>query len=381
MSRTIIHRRTDLTSNLLELCRYLRHNGFNIGPLETSLMLDALAIIAPFDDPIAFRNCLKATLCRKRLEQERFDALYDQYWKELEKALDAKRIDQEQSKPKKGGKEGFQQIKDWLQGNTNEEITEAATYSEHQSLGEKDFSKMDEEELREAWKIIQLIARSMARQASRRWERTHRRKRLDLKQTIRQNLRTGGEIMDIYYKKTKKNRHKIVLLCDISKSMDLYSKFLLQFIYTFQNVDKKIESFVFSTNLHRVTNTLKNQEFKNSLENLLQTVPEWSGGTRIGESLHQFISDYGCLVNNRTTVILLSDGWDTGNVHLLEASMQKIHRRAARTIWLNPLAGNAYFKPEVEGMKRALPYIDIFSSGHNLESLKQLAGRVRNKQR
>lgn len=369
----IFKRRTDLTSNLLGFCRYLRRYNFTVGPAEVHLMLEALDRIGPFSSPEAFRDCLSATLCRSRNQQEQFDEIYEKYWKELEKAINSKRIDQPVVKPQKKKNQGFQQMKDWLQGNTNEEITKIATYSAHQTVGEKDFSAFTEDELQEIWKIIQQIARSMAMQANRRWEKTHQRRLLDLKQTVRYNLRTGGELMDLRFQRHKRNRHKIILLCDISKSMDLYSKFLIQFVYTFQNVNKKIESFVFSTSLYRVTNFLKNQDFRASLENLVKAVPEWSGGTRIGASLHEFVRQYGRLLNNRTTVVVLSDGWDTGEMDILEKSMRRIHSKSGRVIWLNPLAGNPDFKPEVQGMKTAMPYIDVFASGHNLNSLKALA--------
>lgn len=373
----IIQRRTGLTENLLGFCRYLRKHDFTIGPSEISLMLEALAAIGPFNTPVAFRDCLSATLCRSRSQQERFDALYEKYWKELEKAVNSKRIDQAQVKPKKTQKPGFQQIKDWLQGNSNTETTEVATYSTQKGLSERDFSTFTEEELQYLWKTLQQIAKTMAMQANRRWEQTHKQRLLDLKQTVRANLRNGGELMELHFRRPKRNRHKIILICDISKSMDLYSKFLIQFAYTFQNVNKKIESFVFGTELFRVTNLLRNKEYKLALEELAQSVPEWSGGTRIGASLQQFVTQYSRLLNNRTTVLILSDGWDTGDLDILGKSMRYIHSKSGSVIWLNPLAGNPNFKPEAGGMKKAMPYIDIFASGHNLDSLKALAKQLR----
>lgn len=379
MSNELIKRRTELSANLLGFCRYLRGHGFTIGPAETSLMLEALDRIAPFESPEAFKESMAATLCRSRSQQESFGPLYDRYWKELEKAVNSKRKDHPEEKPQPSASKqpSIRQIKNWLQGNTEEDITEAATYSAQQSVTQKDFAAFSKEELQDIWKLIQQIARTMALQANRRWERTHRQKILDLKNTVRRNLRQGGTLMDLRFRRPKKNRHKIILLCDVSKSMDLYSQFLLQFIYTFQNVNKKIESFVFSTELHRVTQALRGNEFKESLKRLSEEVDGWSGGTRIGHSLNQFVQNYSRLLNRRTTVILLSDGWDTGETQLLEASMRKIHAKAGRVIWLNPLAGNPDFKPEVKGMQVAMPYIDIFTSGHNIDSLKALARKLK----
>jgi uncharacterized protein with von Willebrand factor type A (vWA) domain len=377
--KDIIQRRTDLSSNLLGFCRYLRQHGFTIGPAEISLMLEALDQIAPFETPEAFKESLAATLCRSRRQQEIFGELYDTYWKELEKAVNSKRIDHPEEKPQptQSNKPSIQQIKDWLYGNKEEDITETATYSPAQTLTKKDFADFTPAEMSDLWRVLQQIARTMALQANRRWQKTHRHQQMDLKNTVRQNLRRGGELMDLRFRQPKKNRHKIVLICDVSKSMDLYSQFLLQFIYTFQNVNKKIESFIFSTSLQRVTHALKGYQFKESLSHLSEEVNTWSGGTRIGFSLNQFIEQYSRLLNRRTTVIILSDGWDTGEVDVLEKSMRKISSKAGRVIWLNPLAGNPDFKPEVEGMKAAMPYIDLFTSGHNIESLRALAKKLR----
>ncbi len=379
MPKETIKRRTDLSSNLLGFCRYLRSKGFTIGPAEISLMLEALDRIAPFETPEAFKESLAATLCRSRRQQEMFGELYDKYWKELDKAVNSKRIDhpEEKPQPSQSKKPSIQQIKNWLYGNKEEEITDIATYSAQQTLGQRDFASFSEEELGELWRVIQQIARSMAMQANRRWEKTHRQKQIDLRNTVRQNLRRGGELLDIRFRRPKRNRHKLVVICDVSKSMDLYSQFLLQFLYTFQNVDKKIESFIFSTSLQRVTHALKGYQFKESLQRLSQEVNTWSGGTRIGYSLQQFVQGYSRLLNKRTTVIILSDGWDIGDTNILEKSMRKIHGKAGRVIWLNPLAGNPDFKPEVKGMQVSLPFIDIFTSGHNIDSLKALARKLK----
>ena len=174
-------------------------------------------------------------------------------------------------------------------------------------------------------------------------------------------------------KKPQRRRLELVLLCDVSKSMELYSRFLIQFAFAFQQVFKRIETFVFSTKLTKITDILRGADFGKSLENLSETVTHWSGGTRIGESLAHFTSAYGQKhLSSRTVVIIISDGWDTGDVTVLTEAMQEIHRKAHRVIWLNPLAGNPNFEPSTAAMSAAMPFIDVFAAAHNAESLRLL---------
>ena len=186
-------------------------------------------------------------------------------------------------------------------------------------------------------------------------------------------MRRGGEIMELAFKQKRIRKLSLVMICDVSKSMDLYSQFLIQFLYGFQSVYRKIETFVFSTSLHHISEHLRRKKLADTLEQLARDVPDWSGGTRIGASLGQFVEEYGKkFLHDRTVVIILSDGWDTGQPELLEESMQAIHQKVARVVWLNPLAGNPAFEPKVQGMEVAMPYIDLFAPAHNIDSLRRL---------
>ncbi len=378
--RDLIQRQTSLTANLLGLFRFLRKQGYRIGPAEEADVLRAIELLEAVKDPELFRAAVKTVVCRSISQKRKFDDLYDQYWKELEKAVDSKVADA----PDKNGSQqaqnqpSFQALKSWLQGNTQEEKEETASYSAQEAIGQKDFASFSEEELEEILQLIQLIARSLAFQFSRRQKKTHRHSRLDLRRTLRNNLRRGGEIVDLAFRKPPRNKRRILLLCDVSKSMDLYSQFLIQFIYAFQNAYRSIETFVFSTSLHRVSPQLKNESFRAALRELSEQVPDWSGGTQIGQSLHTFCKEYaGRYLNRNTIVLILSDGWDTGDVDKLQDSMKMIHAKAAKVIWLNPLAGNPAFQPTVQGMVAAMPYIDIFASAHNAASLRKIASHLR----
>jgi hypothetical protein len=379
-AQELIVRKTAISENIVAFCRYLRQHGFVIGPAEEAEALRAIEVLAPYEQPEYFQLCLRTVLIRSLKDLQQFDDLFQQYWRELDKAVNSKRKDQNSpsQKKKKQNKPSLNALKNWLYNKPAEETEEIAIYSANEVLTKQDFSLIPEEDLWEVMQLIQLIAKSMANQLNRRYEKAKQTGALDLYRTLRINMRRGGEIMDLCYRKPKKNKQQIVLLCDVSKSMDLYSKFLIQFIYAFQNAYRRIETFVFSTSLYRVSQQLKEQDFHLALRQMADEVPGWSGGTNIGKSLDTFCKQYSSkLLNNKTFVIILSDGWDTGDTELLEKSMQQINAKAKKVIWLNPLAGNPDFEPTVQGMQAAMPYIDVFASAHNIDSLRNIARQFR----
>ncbi len=167
-------------------------------------------------------------------------------------------------------------------------------------------------------------------------------------------------------------RTKLFVICDVSGSMDLYSRLLLQFVYGLQNSFAKVESFVFATSLARITGDLKNKTYQRALDRLSANIRGWSGGTRIGASLSMFNDQWLRRIDKRTIVIILSDGWDTGEPESLAASLAQLKRRAGRLIWLNPLLGSADYAPVTRGMQAALPFISVFAPAHDLASLRAL---------
>jgi uncharacterized protein with von Willebrand factor type A (vWA) domain len=169
----------------------------------------------------------------------------------------------------------------------------------------------------------------------------------------------------------------MVLLCDVSGSMDVYTKFLLQFLYGLQNGLRGVETVVFSTRLTRITPLLRRRHVNAALDLIGETVHDWSGGTKIGACLQVFNETLAArLVDSRTLVIMISDGWDTGDTTILDAEMAKLKARAYWLIWLNPLLGSANYQPLCKGMHTALPYIDDFMPVHNVESLRQFGRRL-----
>lgn len=369
----MILRRTSLSENIVEFCRFLRQKGFAIGVHEESIALQALQFI-DYTDPSIFRLALKATLCRSKTQAEKFDALFNDYWKQAAKAVDAK-VKEESSKKQRPipQPEQFKSLKTWLHGNRNDETEETATYSIQENISQKDFSAIPEDEVDELMQIIRALAKRLAAKTNRRYKFSHKINVPDLRQTLRKNLRRGGELLELSYRKPKHNRIKLVLLCDVSKSMELYTAFLIQFMYAFQQVYKRMETFTFGTSLKRITPFLKEKNFRDALHLLELKNNDWAGGTRIGESLDSFVKLYlKKILDSKTIVIILSDGWDKGDMDILKKSMKSIQARSKKIIWLNPLAGFASYRPDVAGMQTAMPFIDVFASVHNAESLRRL---------
>lgn len=254
------------------------------------------------------------------------------------------------------------------------EPLEVPGVSDREAVMGQDFSTFTAEQLDEVFRLTIQIARRLARRLTRRRRPVRRRGRVDLRRTLRANL-TRTDLIELRFRERKRRKVRLVLLCDVSGSMDLYSRFLLQFLFALQHVFGKVETFTFSTRLTRVTEYLKVRNYRQVLRQLTD-VRDWSGGTRIGESLAQFNREWPSLVDRRTIVIVLSDGWDTGEPDVLATELLRIKRRAGRVIWLNPLLGNPSYEPLTRGMVAALPLVDHFAAAHNLSALRDLAGKL-----
>jgi uncharacterized protein with von Willebrand factor type A (vWA) domain len=225
--------------------------------------------------------------------------------------------------------------------------------------------------------LIREILAPLLRRASRRSRPVRASTALDFRRMFRRNLKYGGELYELPGIAPRQKIRRIVFLCDVSGSMNPYQKFILGFIKELQNLPTKVESFVFATELHRITPYLKRLPFGRALQEVSETVRDWSGGTRIGQCLHKFNREWGSLLGASTVLLIHSDGWDRGDTKILEQEISRIHRRAYRVIWINPLLGSASYEPTCRGMRVALPHIDYFLSGHNLMSLERISGTLR----
>jgi uncharacterized protein with von Willebrand factor type A (vWA) domain len=199
-----------------------------------------------------------------------------------------------------------------------------------------------------------------------------------LRRTIRRSIGRGGDLIDLSFRRRKLQPLKLVIALDVSGSMNAYSIFFVRFAYTLQKYFKRVDTFLFSTQLTEITSTLRARQLRDALEALAGHAAGWSGGTKIGESLHQLTQLQGRRLFSRDAAFMvLSDGWDTGDPAVLAEELGAIKRRVRKLIWLNPLLGMADYQPITRGMSAALPHIDVFAPAHNLESLLELETHLR----
>jgi uncharacterized protein len=378
----------DLTTAVLRFGHMLRAAGL---PLTIGEMMDGVRALEAVDllDRRDVYLALRTTLVARHEEFPAFDRCFKAFWRfqaEEGQGLDGLTTPAEAAIPEEhagnSGAEAAAQKKVWValegweeQAEDDGEPLEVPGVSDKEILMDQDFSAFPVEDLDEVARLTILIAKRLARRISRRKRPTRRGGVVDLRRSIRANL-MKGEIIELRRRERRRRKVRLVLLCDVSGSMDLYSRFLLQFLYALQNVFGRVETFTFSTRLTRVTEHLKGASYRHALAKLAE-VRDFSGGTRIGESLQEFNARWGHLVDRHTIVLLLSDGWDTGEPELLANEMLAIKRKAGRLIWLNPLLGNPSYEPLTRGMAAALPLVDHFAAAHNLASLRDLAGHLK----
>jgi uncharacterized protein with von Willebrand factor type A (vWA) domain len=346
-----------------------------LGPAEEKLALDALSVI-PLGKESGFKYCLKTLFAKNHYQFEKFDALFDKFWKQRMEEAHSKQGTRPRPNDKgltesRRRQAQFEFLKTWLNLQPQSEEKNIPSYSNLEFLTRKRFVDLDKEEAQIMMRLLRNLARRITHRKSRLRKRSARRRKLDVKRTVAASLRKGAHLHELIYSEPKEKKLKLVLLCDVSKSMDLYSHFFVHLVYAFQNAHDRIETFVFSTELHRVTEILENNNFTDAFNIISDRVPQWSGGTRIGYCLQQFLERHIRTIDKKTLVFILSDGWDTGEPEVIAAAMARIYKNSRKTIWLNPLAGNPGFSPDATGMNTALPFIDILAPAHNLESLKK----------
>jgi uncharacterized protein len=382
----------DLPQNVLLFSHALRNRGVAVTTDSVLAALRGLRFIH-IQRKTEFYDLLKANFVSRREDMHRFDELFEQFWscayEETPFAQETAREGPEASEEKEETRssrsyedEGFR-IKDWTDGRqekTGVDQKNTAAYSPTEILRKKDFSSLQMEELEQVKDYVITLSKTMALALSRRWKKGKRQAQIDFRRTIRQSIKHGGEIIELRWKQPKPRPLRIVLLCDVSGSMDIYGQFLLLFMYGLQNFYPHCETLAFSTRLTRLTDILKKERtFNEVLQFLSQRLLDWSGGTNIGGALHQLRRCYPALLHpNRTLFLVLSDGWERGDTTLLESEMRTVKQLTRKLIWLNPHLGSPHYQPLCKGMATALPYVDYFLPCHNLSSLRHLSNLVSN---
>ena len=371
-------RTADLVTTTTRFCRALRDAGLAVTPAES---IEAARVLDLVDlgDREEVRQALRSILTLRREDFELFDELFEHFWSwEADAAGRPTRgpAPRRREEPLLTRPRSTPSVARWMQNRSDgpdEEPVAIARESDVERLHVKDFAGFAPDELDEIRRVASRLARHLAARPSRRWRPSARGPRLNPRLLMRRSLKTGGDVVELTFRERRRRKTKLVLLCDVSGSMDLYSRFLLQFLYALQNCFARVETFVFSTRLSRITEQLRRQSYETALRRLSAGVDDWSGGTRIGESLAAFAAGWPRLVDRRTVVIVVSDGWDAGEPAVVSSMLAALRQRAGRIVWLNPLLGSPTYSPETRGMVAALPHLDVFAPVHNLASLRALA--------
>lgn len=375
-----------LAGSIALFARVLKDNGFLV---STPTVMDALAGvsllgIANRED---FKAVLKATFMTRAEESAIFDRLFQEFWIDRPAEIERSEISDYRKFPAMSKfDEGLPDAGDFIfEPGVSESQEEAAwssgsyvIYSPAEILRQKDFREIPEGYDYWMSKLLREITAPLLRRVSRRKRPLFSGHSLDFRRILRQNVKYGGQIYELPRLKPRPRIKKLVFLCDVSGSMSAYQNFMLRFIKELQRLPTIVETFVFSTDLHRITHVLSKLPFDKAMDEIGHTVQDWSGGTRIGHSLQKFRGHWGGSVLGSSTVVLIhSDGWDRGEPELLATEMAKIHRRAYRVMWINPLLGGPAYEPTCRGMRAALPHVDYFLPGHNLLSLERISGTLR----
>jgi uncharacterized protein with von Willebrand factor type A (vWA) domain len=373
-----------LLHNLVLFGRVLRGLGLDVNPSRVHDVFHALQHIQIGRQP-DFYFTLRSLLVHRHEDQPLFDQAFTLFWRipterwEITLPAPARPRRRPTVVPPSlpAPKEAPPSTAD-QDGSGRPPLIEATvTYSAAEVLRRKDFAEMTPEELAA---VRQAIAQMMWRLGER---RTRRRRAgrgawLDLRRTVRSNLRHGGELLRRAYREPKRKPRPLVVVADVSGSMERYTRLLLHFVYSLTfGLRQPVESFVFGTRLTRITRQMAHKDVETALREVAQVVNDWAGGTRIGDCLKRFNFDWGRRVLGRGAVVLLiSDGWDRGDPQLLSHEMARLKRSCHRLIWLNPLLGMPDYEPLTRGMQAALPYVHDFLPVHNLASLEDLAASL-----
>jgi uncharacterized protein with von Willebrand factor type A (vWA) domain len=370
-----------LLRNLVLFGRVLRGLGLDVNPgrmIDLVLALQHVQIGVKSD----FYHAARALLVHKRDDIALFDAAFEMFWqtplgewKLLE--IQGRRIRRGAQEPlvappALAGESGRAPLPADAQERTVIEVTK--TYSAREVLRKRDFASLTESEIDDVRRMMDELVWTLGERLTRR-QRRGGKHRLDLRRTLRRSLRHGGELLDWAHREPRRKPRPLVVICDVSGSMERYTRLLLHFIYGLtQGLGQRVEAFAFGTRLTRLSRHLRDRDIERALEGVSRAVVDWSGGTRIGDSLKSFNYDWGRRVlGGGAVVLLISDGWDRGDPEVLAKEMDRLRRSCHRLVWLNPLLGSAEYEPLTRGMQAALPYVDDFLPVHNLKSLESLA--------
>jgi uncharacterized protein with von Willebrand factor type A (vWA) domain len=373
--------RADLLPRLAAFARLLHDAGFEAGPRRLTDATRALNFIE-LGRQNDFRSALRSVFVSRKEDLPTFEAAFDIFWAPPDPRITAgaipgrsRHLPMSPERAKVWSEAlGLNKSQMNREQETRSVPASSSGYSAEELLRQKDFDEMTWQETEQVRRLLEQAAWKVAERRTRRM-RPARMGAIDLRRSARYAIRSSGELMQLFRRRPRTRRRPLVLICDVSGSMERYSRLLMIFAYAIGRRED-LEAFVFSTRLTRITRQLRYRDMDRSLEAVSKGVHDFSGGTRIGEALSDFNRHWARRVlGHGAVVIIVSDGWDRGDPAQLAAELVHLRRSAHRLIWLNPLIGSDGYEPLTRGMAAALPYCDDFLAAHNVQALDDL-GRL-----
>jgi uncharacterized protein len=373
-----------LAANVMHFARLLRRTGLPVGPAETLAGQQALSLV-DIGDRTQARTALRAAMIHRHEHQEVFDQAFSLFWRDptaAEQAVAMALLEAQKEKRPERPPPGSRRVAEATakpresrpRAEDEPPVMDAVlTVSDQERLQRMDFEAMSADEIAEAKREIRRLVLPLDLRRTRRLRADPLGPVTDLRRTIRQSLRQGGEILTIARERQVKRPPPLVVLCDISGSMSRYAQILLHFLHAVTNDRDRVHVFLFGTRLSNVTRQLRHRDPEVAFQMVSHVVPDWSGGTRIGEALENFNRFWARRVLAQGAIVLLiTDGLDRDGARGLAENMDRLHRSCRRLIWLNPLLRWAGFEPKSQGIRAMLPHVDDFRPVHNLASLRAL---------
>ncbi len=372
-----------LLKNLVLFGRLLRSAGLDVGPGQ---VIDVAAALEYIDigKRDEFYHAARALLVHRRADLAQFDLAFRLFWQaRTVPPIEPPSVPHPALQPRSLRMPGvsYREIpfdvdgEDIRHARQSERIVVEVqqTFSPVEVLRKKNFDAFTWDEVQQAKQLISEMTWRVGERPTRRKERVWRGEYLDMRRVIRRNMKYGGEFLELAWKRTKFKPRPLVVLCDVSGSMERHSRMLLHFVHTLSNDMERVEAFLFGTRLTHITRQISRKDIDEAIGEVVKAVEDWGGGTRIGETVKTFNYYWARRVAARGAVVLvISDGWDRGDAKLLRREMERLQRSCFRLIWMNPLLAAPDYQPLTQGLQAALPYVDDFLPIHNLESLEAL---------
>lgn len=367
--------------NLMLFAEVLRGLGLDVSSGNVLDLVRATEF-SPMGRKQDFYQAARCLLVHRKQDLPVFDEAFQVFWRkpssghgtrDIRSMGEQTRFRKPQVAPPPGPQTGADGGPEGDENEAGDRIDLTRTYSAREVLREKDFSEFTPSEINQSRRMMAQLSWNMGFRRTRRLVPGQGQK-LDLRKTLRRNLRYGGEPLELAHLTQKDKLRPLVLICDVSGSMERYTRMLLHFIHTISGEVEQVEAFLFATRLTRITRYLNYRGVDHTVAEVAKAVPDWAGGTRIGQALKTF--NYQWLrrvLSGGAVALIISDGWDRGEPELLAQEAARLQRSCHRLIWLNPLLGSPSYQPLTRGMQAAMPYVDDFLPVHNLNSLEALA--------